>query len=212
VRPFQIARLFGIPITVEPSALLMLVLLVSLGGRDGPEGARYGLLLAAIVFGSVLVHELGHALAARLYRLGRISIVLQGMGGLTRFERPPTPGQGILVTLAGPMAGLALGVGALFAGLLPDARWAGTVAGFNLFWSIFNLVPMYPLDGGVIGFHALSHVMHPAAALRWTARGSIVAAVLVALVAWSYGEPVILVIAGMSVLQCWSLAMGPTTR
>src|SRR5690606_34069820 len=75
-----------------------------------------GVLVAAVAFLSVLVHELGHAFAGRAFGL-KASITLHMMGGATLFM-PGTQlsrGRDILVSAAGPFAGLALGVGSLLA-------------------------------------------------------------------------------------------------
>lgn len=117
---------------------------------------------------SVLVHELGHALAARSFG-ARPSIQLVGLGGLTRAEPGAEPlewWQDLLFTLAGPAAGLALGV---FSGMvaiiggsaLPDAvRYFATgLAIANLMWTALNLLPISTLDGGRITTIVLIRMM-----------------------------------------------------
>ena len=117
---------------------------------------------------SVLVHELGHAFAARAFG-ARPSIQLVGLGGLTRAEPGAEPlewWQDLLFTLAGPAAGLALGV---FSGLvaiiggaaLPDSvRYFATgLALANLLWTALNLLPISTLDGGRITTIVLTRVL-----------------------------------------------------
>ncbi len=157
------------------------------GGGGGAAGWFSGALSTGVVLGSVLVHELGHAFAARAYGLGPVSIVLHGFGGLTRFGHRPTHKQGVVVGLAGPFAGLALGLVAL-----PLSLWGGLEPGWlsatlesvvrvNLFWSVFNLLPMYPLDGGQVLWHVLAGRIDAFQARLWVRRVSLASAALVGL-------------------------------
>lgn len=118
----------------------------------------------ALVSLSVLVHELGHAFAARAFG-AKPSIQLVGLGGLTRAEGVERLEwwQDLLFTLAGPAAGLALGV---FAGLLyfvglpdPIRYFAKGMAIANLWWTVMNLLPISTLDGGRITTLVLTQVM-----------------------------------------------------
>jgi len=159
---WTLGRPMGIPIRLHASAAILLGFLV-LSYSRGNQGLAPGLVLGAVVLVSILVHEFGHAIVARRMGLGPVAIVLHGFGGLTSFGKRPTHGQGILVGLAGPIAGIALGLLALAVssapmelgrGILGHAlRWTIFV---NLFWSAFNLLPMYPLDGGQVLWHAMA--------------------------------------------------------
>ncbi|GMU59512.1 MAG: hypothetical protein AMXMBFR34_12750 [Myxococcaceae bacterium] len=126
-------------------------------------------LWMVMISGSVLVHELGHATAARLMGYPP-TVHLLGLGGLTRaqgVERMPWH-QDVLFTLAGPGAGLALGV---LAGLLSLALGAaGWLPGglryvleglffANLYWTLVNLVPIAALDGGRVASAVLTRVL-----------------------------------------------------
>lgn len=149
-------KIFGIPLRIDPSFLFVVVVLAA-GRLDEPA-----LLVswAVVVFVSVLLHELGHALAGRLFGLSP-SIMLYGMGGLTYWDagRALTPLRTIAVSLAGPLAGFALGAAVLGAsvaafGGLPGAEdgFAGQVVAdllwVNIGWGALNLLPILPLDGG----------------------------------------------------------------
>ena len=142
------------------SALLVLPLVVL------PGLGQYWLrptLLALVLVVSILVHELGHAAMANRLGLGPCRVVVHGFGGLCSFTTPPTHRQGLWVSLAGPAAGLALGG---LAWILahgsgsPPSGVPGILLSLlirvNLFWSLFNLLPMFPLDGG----QALRHLLH----------------------------------------------------
>lgn len=154
----------GIPIRVSAFFLLTAVLL-------GPRGQRGSWMLlaalwVAIVFVSVLLHELGHAFAVKA--LGRSpSIQLHAFGGLTSWRGSVSPGRRLLVGLAGPGVGIVLGIGALLLWMALSA--VGTKGPLltailyfvwvNLGWGLLNLLPMLPLDGGVVlaaGLEALS--------------------------------------------------------
>ncbi|MDP2308188.1 MAG: hypothetical protein Q8P18_19365 [Pseudomonadota bacterium] len=212
----KLGRLFGFPITLDPSALAILALMVLMGAQRGAHSAYYSFMLMLVVFGSVMVHELGHAFAARAYGLGPIAITLHGFGGLTQFSQSPKPRQGIFITLAGPFAGFALGLVALVGSLFIDTPVVGsllvTATTFNLFWSAFNLLPMYPLDGGSVTFHGLSMYKDPRVAMLWTARLGVLVAVGVGTGAVLADEVFIGIIALMSLVRSVPLAMAGSAR
>lgn len=153
-------HVLGIPVRIEPFFWVAAVLLAyNLGD------ARLIIMWVAVVLVSVLVHELGHAIALKLFGQSS-SIVLHGFGGLTFSQRKLDRARSIAVSLAGPLAALALlGIPAL---VLRDSDWGFELAldyamggqGFglwpviffaayvNIWWSIANLLPIRPLDGG----------------------------------------------------------------
>lgn len=141
-------RLFGIPVRVHPTFFLMAAVL---GARPGADLVTV-LIWIAVVFGSVLLHELGHAWAARGFGY-RPRIELHAMGGTTLWGGAPvTPGRRFVVSVAGPAAGLVLG--ALVLAVRP-ADLGGHAAGaveallwVNIGWGLLNLLPVLPLDGG----------------------------------------------------------------
>ena len=144
-------KLMGIPVSVHGLFVLMMVLL---------GASRTGLALAGwvvVAFVSILAHEMGHAMAFRA--LGRTSrIELHSLGGLTipADTTPLLPRQSFAVSLAGPLVGLVLGgvfwwisrnvdlESGLQTSVVHDMVWA------NVVWSLFNLVPVLPLDGGEV--------------------------------------------------------------
>lgn len=146
----------GIPIRIEWSFWLIAVFL--------GYGARTGWLLAAwvvIVLVSILVHELGHAVALRVYHQ-RPRVVLHAFGGLTYGSSPyRSRTQSIIVSAAGPLAAfVVLGIPA-YVYLQTFSRLdqffdydryviVHDVAYVNIYWSIVNLLPVLPLDGGNI--------------------------------------------------------------
>lgn len=146
----------GFPVTIEPFFWLSCFLLGGGLGTQGREGVIRIVIWTVVVFVSILVHELGHAFAARRHG-AQPEIRLQGLGGVTimhggHFNRP----QSIFVSAAGPLASLALGglvwlidraypVGGTYAiRVVQDLLWV------NFFWTAINLLPILPLDGGQI--------------------------------------------------------------
>jgi Zn-dependent protease len=152
-------RLFNFPVRVHISFLLFTILLgLSLGN------IVYLIFWVVIVFVSVLLHELGHAVISNHY--GRApQIELYSMGGLTistRYSLLSYP-QEILISFAGPLAGFLFG-GLIFLLL----RFVGPIYNpylnfivyellwVNIGWGILNLIPMIPLDGG----HIMRDIYH----------------------------------------------------
>ena len=158
-------KLFGFPVQVHPLFWLVAYLLVS-GTR---AGIFTQLAFALVIFVSILTHELGHAFAAR--SAGQHpEITIHAFGGLTRWvpTQPLSRPRLIGITLAGPAAGLMLAVGGFVAlRQLPSAMLQGPSASLvprdilgivlqvNLVWSLVNLLPVLPFDGGQLLAHAL---------------------------------------------------------
>ena len=140
----------GIPVRIEPTFFLVLVLL----GLPQPWFGVVTWVFIATV--SVLLHELGHAVAFRAYGV-KPSILLHGFGGLTSGSGELTSGQRIVVSLAGPFSALVLfGLPALalaWSGAVPEGEASvilRQVVWINVGWSLLNLVPVLPLDGGQV--------------------------------------------------------------
>jgi Zn-dependent protease/predicted transcriptional regulator len=170
---FRLLTVAGIRIEVHATFLLMVAAVALLQSARTPIWLTVGELV--LLFGCVLLHELGHALAARHYGIATRSIVLLPIGGVARLERmPEKPWQEIVVALAGPGVNLlivvlstvalaALGVGpqrivdegvaVLFGTAAPAVSDAlrhlleGLFA-LNLVMLLFNLIPAFPMDGG----------------------------------------------------------------
>ncbi len=164
-------RFLGFPIAVMPGYWLLSILIGLVMGNQSPLLTA---VMMAVVFVSILVHELGHAYAAKAFGLPA-QITLHMMGGATSFPKGAklTRGRDVLISLAGPAMGLGLGVVAF--GLLqvyasPEilqgeadngvgpsnfVRALAALAWINLLWSVLNLVPVVPFDGGRILVAAL---------------------------------------------------------
>ncbi len=125
------------------------------------DAALNGVAFILALFGCVLLHELGHSLAARKYGIPTRDITLLPIGGVARLERmPEKPAQELWVALAGPAVNVAISA-ALFVWLSATHQWAPVgqvhVASgpfferlllANVWLVLFNLVPAFPMDGG----------------------------------------------------------------
>lgn len=153
---YRLFRVLGFPIYVELSFLLLGAFYLIMGGFS-PQDLLASLIFIVAVILSILWHELGHAFMARRLGATGISIVLHGAGGLTSHSPLGGPRRSLRVSAAGPGFGLALGLAALGLGWLAGPTGLGVLGVFwqdlifiNIFWSLFNLLPMLPLDGGNI--------------------------------------------------------------
>lgn len=168
----------GIDIKVHVTFPLILVwaaIQFGLFSRLGLRGAIFGIVVTTILFIIVVLHELGHSVAALRYGVPVKEIVLLPIGGVAQLARlPEKPLEEFVIAIAGPAVnfGLAilLGIFALVSGvdlgvenlLQAFSRIAGadmqSVFGYvfvsNLFLALFNLIPAFPMDGGRI-FRAL---------------------------------------------------------
>ena len=229
----QLARILGIRIGVNASWFLVLflfVLLLSDSFTEALDGNRTGGYLSAIsasllFFGSIVLHELGHALAARREGITVAGIDLFFFGGLMRMNRDTdSPGAEFRVAAAGPLVTLIIvvagtGIGVLLAGSFDAFLSAATLDGgtgssvgellvsflvaMNVLLLLLNLVPAFPLDGGRI-----------ARAIAWKVTGSRITATRVsallgqgfALLLIGYG--VLLAVSGAVINGIWLVVLG----
>jgi stage IV sporulation protein FB len=230
--------LVRIPVRVHPLFWVMTALL------GASAGSLIGVLIwIPAVFVSILLHELGHGLAMR--RFGQVpKIELHLGGGATTAEPfwwgnrpvtvPLTPGQDVLIALAGPGAGfllaaLVIAIAAaaggtigwsLLAGFLPlpvvgfsanlgIAAWiANTFLWINVFWGLINLLPVSPLDGGNIARTVLLRA-DPWNGVRKSLRISVVTGAVVAVVGLIFlASPLIALLFGFLAFQSWQLLRG----
>ncbi len=180
----SVGRLFGVELRIHATfALLLIFLLAPAAIRGGARAVISALLLTGIIFGSVLLHEFGHAITAMNFGVGVRSIVLLPIGGVTLMDDQartvPNPRRDLRIAVAGPMVNIVLavffGTGILI--FLPSVNlwtqpWVSTASLMrslvwaNVFLGVFNLVPAYPLDGGHILRAWLSYRMDQLTATR----------------------------------------------
>lgn len=141
----------GFPVRIFSSNLLICGLLGFLWGA--PLGLAAGLSVAIIFFLSIFLHECGHAFMCKALGVPVIEMQLNGMGGFVSHKTGIPFPTSFLITLAGPLATLALVIlGAMLSGTLMVGRLnvMALMAQINLLLLIFNLLPIVPLDGGML--------------------------------------------------------------
>jgi Zn-dependent protease len=169
IKKIEIAKIFDIPIKLDLSWFIILAfitwtLAAGYFPSKYPELDKFtylimGLLSALLLFISVLLHELSHALVARRHNIPIRGITLFIFGGIAEMDQePPTARSEILMAAAGPLcsgilAFVFLLIGNFFTNFLPYAPIIGILkycAFINTVLMIFNLLPGFPLDGGRI--------------------------------------------------------------
>ena len=165
---WRIGRIAGIDVFVHATFVLLLawVALAEFrrGGTAAAALAGVGFILA--IFAIVLMHEYGHALAARRYGIATRDITLLPIGGVARLERMPRePRQELVVALAGPAVNVALAaiIWLVLAFVQPAGSGGAPIAFdqtfmarsflqrmyfINISLALFNLIPAFPMDGG----------------------------------------------------------------
>ncbi|TVR51795.1 MAG: hypothetical protein EA425_06285 [Puniceicoccaceae bacterium] len=175
-------RICGIRLEMHFSFLLLLAYFGWLGWQvDGLAGLGAGLATLGLVFGCVILHELGHSLTARRFGIHVRRILLLPFGGMAQFdELPREPSKELAITAAGPAVNFLL-VALIwpFTGMPDLERFAGlpqTPMDFlhvlllvNLVMGIFNLLPIFPMDGGRIFRALLALKLSYLDATRWAA-------------------------------------------
>jgi Zn-dependent protease len=155
---FPLFRVFGINVYLHWSWLVIAVLEIQ--ARQKYSNRAWNVLEYLTLFFIVLLHEFGHALACRSVGGAAHQIVLWPLGGVAYVNPPPRPGPVLWSIAAGPLVNLLLVPVTLLAYLMcwPEAKadwpdyalFAESIFGINLILLIFNLLPVYPLDGGQI--------------------------------------------------------------
>ncbi|HEV3384562.1 MAG TPA: site-2 protease family protein [Gemmata sp.] len=158
----NLGKFFGIDVYIHPTFWILPLFVLLQGGHLA--GIAFNILFIFAVFACVVLHEIGHALAARKYGIGTRHITLYPIGGVAALDRmPEKPSREIAIALAGPAVNLVI-AGTLFIGLLagsslisadydviarnPLARFVDYVFWANLVLFAFNLLPAFPMDGG----------------------------------------------------------------
>jgi Zn-dependent protease len=158
---WRIGSLVGIPLFLDPLWFIILSFVTLNFGLNYLQWGSVlawsaGLVMALLMFGSVLLHELGHSLVARSQGIKVNSITLFLFGGIAAIEEESkTPGGALQVAIAGPSVSIVLSLLlTLLSLVLPASSLAsvmmGDLARINLVLALFNLLPGLPLDGGQI--------------------------------------------------------------
>lgn len=212
MRSYRVGNLFGIPIEIDLTLLLVLPVLswviglqvdhwlrifnrlragetASAGLTTGATPWILGITVALGLFVGVLLHELGHSLVALHFGYDIESIELWILGGVAQFrEMPDKPRQEMAVAIAGPVVSVALGVLSyvVFRAVPPGSSATqfvfGHLALVNIMLAAFNLLPAFPMDGGRVLRAWLARTRPFADATRIAARVGKVFAFLLGLV------------------------------
>ncbi len=159
---FPLVRVAGSEIRIHLTFFLLLAWFgVAYYQQGGWPAAADGLIYILAVFACVVLHELGHALAARRYGIRTPRITLLPIGGLAELERmPEKPSEEIVVAIAGPLVNVAIAaflilvLGARFGSDTlaaidnPNGGFLARIAAVNVVLVLFNLIPAFPMDGG----------------------------------------------------------------
>lgn len=195
---------FGFPVEVQWHFWLMAAIVSGVGSMEGVEGMQLLVLSIAIIFVSILIHELGHALAMRKFHDRRVTITLYSFGGLAQGSLRQPRMSSLIISAAGPAFSLALGVlGWLVDRAFPVNHWLAVEAvdvwlWVNFGWTVINLLPVLPLDGG----HILEAALGPFR-LRTTLIISVIAAASVAALAVTTGRWFTVIFFAMLAVQSW---------
>lgn len=209
---FPLFRLRGIQVSVHWTWFIALFILYRLSGLADSLGWFLATYLS--LFGIVLLHEFGHAFACRSVGGQAGDIILWPLGGIAFVKPPPRPGALLWSIAAGPLVNVLLvpvtiGLILVTEIALPPDRFEGfrdyayIIASINLGLLIFNMVPVYPLDGGQILQALLWFFLPRSKSLRIAAAIGVVMAVVVgvlALLARDWWMVLIAVFVGM---QAW---------
>ncbi len=181
---WRVGSILGIPLFIDRSWFIILVLITLANGLNPAWQMRWGDLawvmgfaLALLLFGSVLLHELGHSIAAQRQGIAVNSITLFLFGGIASIDRESkTPSGALKVAIAGPL--VSFGLFLSLSGLVQLATWSDlvntvliSVANINLVLTLFNLIPGLPLDGGQVLKAMVWKVTNSRVqGIRWAAR------------------------------------------
>lgn len=204
---FRLARIAGIDVRVHATFFLLLAWFGFSYYEAGGYGAMLaGLMFIVLLFGCVLLHEFGHAMAARAYGINTPDITLLPIGGLARLERmPDKPSQELVVALAGPAVNVVIALGLFLVlgrsfnfGDIQDAGGGDVLAkllAINVFLVVFNMLPAFPMDGGRVLRALLATRIKHAQATRIAAVVGQTMAVLFAIWGFFEGNPFLIFIA-----------------
>jgi len=180
----KIAKIAGIEVRIHLTFLLLLAwIAISYYQTGGRDAAIEGVGFILIIFGCVLLHEFGHAIAARAFGILTPDITLLPIGGVARIQRmPDKPWQELVVAVAGPLVNVVIAI-ILFIILGfqmdwnlatnlsdPEGSMLAKVASVNVMLVVFNMIPAFPMDGGRVLRSLLAMKMGNARATQIAAR------------------------------------------
>ncbi|MDX2159343.1 MAG: site-2 protease family protein [Hyphomicrobiaceae bacterium] len=154
----ELGRVGGVPIFLDMFLVLILIVFSYRYFTSGDSQLfSAGILIVIGILASILLHEMGHMVVARLFKVRTSEIEIGGLGGLARFATslPNSVLARAAIYLAGPVANLglwqgfeALSTGSWGIGKPHLAIAMGTLGVINWWLMVFNMLPSFPLDGG----------------------------------------------------------------
>ena len=205
----RLFTLFGIPVFLHWTWLIVAVLELTWGSRFGLT-LPWAAALYVTLFAMVLLHEFGHALACKSVGGTVDKILLWPLGGIAFVRPPPRPGPYLWSFVAGPLVNVVLlfpSVPLYFAFLENDSQlgeFVRAAVGLNALLLAFNLLPVYPLDGGQIVQSLLWFVVGRARSLQIAAGFGILGALAAGAVALYFHQPWFALLAAFGIVQSWS--------
>lgn len=192
---YKLVTLSRIPIYAEPSFFILMVIILLAYASGGAAGALWALVFLMVAIPSLVLHELGHAVAVRRLGYGQSEIILHGLGGVTRWSGRASRRDRIIIALAGPAVNFVLGgIGFLLLTILgrPNELFSSallwSLTWVNLGWALFNLLPIWPMDGGHVMRYALASPSRPPTqSTKLSLTISMVTAGLVVILAFTWG-------------------------
>ena len=170
-RALLLGKVAGIKVQVHWTFILLILWIIFVGiwGDTSTSGILWNILFVLVLFGCVVLHELGHALTAQRFAIGTKQITLLPIGGVASLEdMPEEPRQELLITLAGPAVNIAIAVLLYLTipfDMLQELDEAQIQQFFseisarnflyllfyaNIILAVFNFIPAFPMDGGRI--------------------------------------------------------------
>ena len=218
---FKLFRAFGIDVSLHWSWFLMAALIIpqmDYFNAQGLDELLWQTLLFVTLFVIVILHEFGHALACRSVGGESRDIILWPLGGVAFVKPPARPGAVLWSIAAGPLVNVLLipvtivaylAVGGWGLGARPMAGtdlqlYCFAVMGMNFMLLVFNMMPIYPLDGGQVLMSLLWFVVGRPAALKIASIIGLVAAGMLGVLALMWGDLWLLLITGFVALQAFN--------
>ncbi len=196
---WKLGRFAGVDAYVHWTFALLLgwAALTSWNGAGSVVAVGIGIAFLLAVFGSVLLHELGHALAARRHGVRTRNILLTPIGGIASLEGMPASGRAELeVALAGPVVNVGLAAALALVHQLSGWSAFGLIEGLmwaNVSLALFNMLPAFPMDGGRALRALLATRIGPRAATRAAVRLGKAVAVVMAIAGLVYNPMLVMI-------------------
>jgi Zn-dependent protease len=216
LRSTRLGSLFGIGIYVHWSFLLLLAFVLFATSSGGFDAAAYAVSIIVLVFGCIVLHELGHALTARHFGIATRDITLYPIGGVAGLERmSERPWEEFWIAVAGPAVNVAIAAVLAMATVLLFAASGAESASLpvflqgNLLYDLavinlglagFNMLPAFPMDGGRVLRAVLVTPLGRLRATEWAVRLGALFAIVFAAYAMRYGQPVLLLVGAFAYL------------